>query len=58
MKTIRILKKSNEMIKISIPAGKFRSDTFLCSNCGCRAIKKVYGDTCVCNNCGGTMHRQ
>lgn len=37
---------------------KFYSDTFVCSNCGNRVIKKVYGDTCTCSNCGGTMYRQ
>ena len=58
MKKIQILNKNNEAIKIKIPMSKFCSDTFLCSSCGCRAIKKVYGDTCVCNNCGGTMYRQ
>ena len=44
--------------KISVPKGVFCSDTFLCENCGCRGIYKVYGDTKTCPECGGTMRRQ
>lgn len=44
--------------KISVPKGVFCSDTFLCENCGCRGIYKVYGNTKTCPECGGTMRRQ
>ena len=57
--TVSIIKAVDQPYKkIVVPKGIFCSDTFVCTDCGCRGIYKVYGDTKTCPDCGGTMVRQ
>lgn len=53
------MKKFFERRNVSqISDRKYRSDYFVCANCGRGAYLKVMGDKAKCSECGGMMYRQ
>ena len=57
---MKFFEKKQPVKKITVPTGKFASDSFVCDrDSSHRMILKVLGDTTYCRvpGCGGTMHR-
>lgn len=57
---MKMTMKTTKEAKLLIPAGRFASDWFKCSNCGFEERKLIHPsqNTSTCSKCGGTAYRQ
>ena len=57
---VKMIDKTSKEKKILVPAGRFASDWFKCSNCGFEERKLIpsWQNTSTCSQCGGTAYRQ